>query len=82
MKINTACEHHQVQLSALLDDQIEPRDMRAALDHVLDCPECARFYREARGLQLIVERIEPVAAAGSAGEPGVAPATSRANEAQ
>lgn len=77
MKINTACEHHQVQLSALLDDQIEPRDMRAALDHVLDCPECARFYREARGLQLIVERIEPVAAAGSAGEPGVAPATSR-----
>ena len=61
MSTDRACEHHQMQLSALLDDELEPRAMRATLDHLLDCPECARFYLEARGLQEIAERLAPQA---------------------
>jgi len=77
MRTDMACEQYQVQLSALLDDEIEPHEMRAVLDHVLGCPDCARFYREARGLQLIVERIEPAAAERSASAPARVTAATR-----
>ncbi len=61
MSVERMCEHYQAQLSALLDGELEPRAMRALLDHLLDCPDCACFYAEARDLQTLVDRLEPLA---------------------
>ena len=59
MNTERTCEHYQMELSALLDGELEPHAMRALLDHLLDCPDCACFYIEARDLQSLVNRLEP-----------------------
>lgn len=58
MNTERTCEHHQMQLSALLDGELEPGAMRALLDHLLDCPDCALFYVEARDLQTLMDRLD------------------------
>jgi anti-sigma factor RsiW len=83
MTADRACERHQMDLSAWLDGEIDPHTMQATLDHLLDCPDCTRFYREARGLQAIVERLEPAtvdavdAVAGTAVVTATAPNAAR-----
>ncbi len=51
----THCELHELQISALLDGEADLHEQRAALDHMLGCDDCRRFYEEARGLQELVD---------------------------
>lgn len=44
------CEACETTLSALLDGEMEAGEVRTALDHLLECPSCRDFYREARSL--------------------------------
>ncbi len=56
----TSCETHQMQLSALLDGELERGELLETLDHVVSCPACARFYHDARGLQELVDGWDPL----------------------
>ncbi len=51
----TNCELHELQISALLDGEADLHEQKAALDHMLSCGDCRRFYEEARGLQELVD---------------------------
>ncbi len=57
----THCELHELQISALLDGEADLHEQKAALDHMLSCADCRRFYEEARGLQELVDDL-PLAA--------------------
>lgn len=45
------CETHQIAASALLDGALPPAEVADTVDHLLDCPACRAFYRDARALQ-------------------------------
>lgn len=50
------CEACETTLSALLDGEMEAEEVRTALDHLLDCPSCQDFYRDARALDSSLRR--------------------------
>lgn len=52
------CEQHQMRISALIDGELEQREYLELLDHVLDCSQCALFFRSAKHLQQVVEGTE------------------------
>ncbi len=58
------CEHHQIELSALIDgetgDGSGPYDHLDHLDHVATCAECRTFYRRARTLNASLSPALPV----------------------
>lgn len=52
------CEACETTLSALHDGEtgeMEAEEIRTALDHLLDCPSCQGFYREARALNTALQ---------------------------
>ncbi|MBM4117256.1 hypothetical protein FJ251_05855 [bacterium] len=57
----TRCERMEVLISALLDGEAAAAEQRAALDHLLDCPDCRRFYQEASALQARLDLLAPAA---------------------
>ena len=48
------CQLHEVDLSAVLDGETETVDLLHTLDHLVECPQCAEFYRRSRNLDLAV----------------------------
>lgn len=48
------CDETQMYLSAALDGEADPDELLAAMDHLLECATCQRFYRQARRLDGIV----------------------------
>lgn len=44
------CTAHETHLSAILDGELVGIDLPATLDHLLDCPQCASFFRKSRAL--------------------------------
>jgi predicted anti-sigma-YlaC factor YlaD len=53
------CQRMEVLVSALLDGEAEAAEQREALDHLLDCPTCRRFYQEASALQARLDLLPP-----------------------
>jgi predicted anti-sigma-YlaC factor YlaD len=53
------CERMEVLVSALLDGEVGPAEQREALDHLLACPACRRFYAEASALQAQLDLLPP-----------------------
>jgi predicted anti-sigma-YlaC factor YlaD len=53
------CERMEVLVSALLDGEVEAGEQREALDHLLACPACRRFYAEASALQARLDLLPP-----------------------
>jgi anti-sigma factor RsiW len=47
----TPCDDHEAELSALLDGELDRHALLPTLDHLVDCPSCRRFYRQARALE-------------------------------
>jgi hypothetical protein len=46
----SGCELHEVNISALLDGELEPQALLPLLDHLGSCPRCRAFYEDAREL--------------------------------
>ena len=44
-------------LNALLDNELDEAETRAAQAHLASCPECHRQYEEARALAIEAERL-------------------------
>ncbi len=61
-----ACEHHELEISALLDGESTPAGAIAVLDHVTRCPSCRLFYREARTFQECIGGLSAPLSAGTA----------------
>lgn len=55
----TRCEQMEVLISALLDGEAGAAEQREALDHLLECPACRRFYQEASALQGRLDLLPP-----------------------
>ena len=53
------CERMELLISALLDGEAEAGEQREALDHLLACPACRRFYQEASALQGHLDLLPP-----------------------
>ena len=53
------CERMELLVSALLDGEGEPGEQREALDHLIDCADCRRFYQEASALQGRLDLLPP-----------------------
>lgn len=65
------CELIELQISALLDGEADLHEQANVVDHIMDCAECRRFYKEARELQDLIDEMPTgsateVAPAGSA----------------
>lgn len=56
--MNSACEQHEQNLSAILDGEMATVDLPGTLDHVVDCASCADFYRRSRDLDAAVTAAE------------------------
>lgn len=54
-----SCEHHEILLSAFLDDDLEPSERLEAVDHLARCAECRSFYREARAVDGLTRAADP-----------------------
>jgi putative zinc finger protein len=61
------CETHQIALSSLLDGALPPGEVAETVDHLLDCPTCRAFYRDARALQAALARSGATASPASSG---------------
>jgi anti-sigma factor RsiW len=46
-----SCEKYEIDLSSFLDGELAPAAAADALEHALDCAECAAFFRAARRVQ-------------------------------
>jgi len=46
------CELLEVEVSSLVDAEVDPQAVPALVDHLLVCPSCREFYRQARSLDL------------------------------
>ena len=55
---HSACDHQQMQISALLDDELTADELLPVLDHLVGCPDCAAFYRDGRRLQETTEHMQ------------------------
>lgn len=53
------CQRMEVLVSALLDGEAEAGEQREALDHLLACADCRRFYQEASALQAQLDLLPP-----------------------
>lgn len=60
------CEFHQIAVSSLVDGALPQSELLPTLDHLLACPACRAFYRDARALGGLLA--PPAAHAGPAGE--------------
>jgi len=49
----SGCELHEVNISALLDGELEPEAWLPLLDHLTRCPRCRAFYESARQLETL-----------------------------
>jgi len=54
-----SCESHELLISAWLDDELEAPDRLEMTDHLVRCPACREFYREARALDGAVAALAP-----------------------
>jgi len=52
------CDHHEAQLSAWLDDELDRAEQLSLLDHLVQCAECRRFHVEARALDALVATVQ------------------------
>ncbi len=59
------CAAMQIDLSAFVDGEVEAWDALALADHLLQCPRCADFYRQARRLDSVLAQAAPQAPAGA-----------------
>jgi len=57
------CDTRELAISAMLDGQAEPREMLAAMDHIVTCGDCRDFYRKARALDRRLEEVRTATAA-------------------
>lgn len=48
------CELCELEMSAVMDGEVDARALTAALDHMVDCPACRDFYRSARAVDAVV----------------------------
>ena len=48
--MNESCEIFEASLSAFLDGELEVPEQLPTIDHLLECPSCQEFYRQARGV--------------------------------
>lgn len=49
--MNERCDSHQMDLSALLDGELDAREALGAVDHLAGCRRCRDFWRGTRALQ-------------------------------
>jgi hypothetical protein len=49
------CEDHEILISTFLDGELSREEAAVMLDHLIGCESCRGFYREAQGLQEIVQ---------------------------
>ena len=49
------CEDHEILISTFLDGELSREEAAVMLDHLIGCESCRGFYREAQGLQGIVQ---------------------------
>lgn len=61
-----ACTSYEMHISALMDGEATREDVLSILDHLPLCDSCQGFYREARRLQDVVDRMPSAAAATDA----------------
>jgi predicted anti-sigma-YlaC factor YlaD len=61
----TPCERHELELSALLDGEVDRQTLTSTLDHLASCPACRGFYRRARALDGTLALVRE----GESGEP-------------
>jgi anti-sigma factor RsiW len=52
-----SCEKYEIDLSSFLDGELPPEAAAEAVEHALDCAECAAFYRAARRVQSAAARL-------------------------
>lgn len=45
------CEHMELSISALLDGEADLHEQGEVVDHLLACPDCREFWRQARDFQ-------------------------------
>lgn len=53
----SACERHEIELSALLDGESSPQAAIQAADHLAECAACRKFYRRLRAFQAQVDEL-------------------------
>lgn len=53
------CEQYQMHISSLIDGELERRGYLELMEHVLGCPRCTRFFRDARQLQKLIDETAP-----------------------
>lgn len=81
--MSAECEHHEILISAFLDDDLGRPEELELLDHLAACPSCREFYRDARAVGALARAADPVAVApappglwagiASASSPGLRP---------
>lgn len=53
-EVEASCENYETLVSTWMDEGLEHVDQRRLFDHFVRCPECRRFYAEARALEGLV----------------------------
>lgn len=51
------CEFFEIQISALIDGELSPAELRPLMDHVIECESCRQFYAEAQTLQKLADNL-------------------------
>ena len=69
-----SCEPFEVEISALVDGELEPDRVLPVVDHVAGCPDCRRFFLDARRLDAVVAPTRDTAPAPVELWPGIAAA--------
>jgi len=52
--MNETCNVFETSISALLDGELAAGEQLPVIDHLLECPACREFYRQARSLDDLV----------------------------
>ncbi|MBZ0264740.1 zf-HC2 domain-containing protein [bacterium] len=49
------CENFEVNISALMDNELTGKELLQTLDHIVGCESCRKFYTECRSLESLIQ---------------------------